>query len=100
MSHRPVQLPDITPAAWDAPHDPACPCISCVSKVMRVGRKVRLVGSRTWPGAVVPVLAVDRDPATGWVHAVLVDVDGRSVRYRLDDVALVADRPTSATPQK
>lgn len=73
----------------DAPHSTACVCVTCKSRPMRVGRMVRLIGSSFHPDALVPVIGVERDPKSGWVLSVLVTVDGREARFRLEDVEMI-----------
>ena len=72
----------------DAPHASECPCVACLSKRIRVGSKVRLIGSRYCKDLVVDVVEVRRDEKNGWVRDVLVEVNGRPARFPLADIAL------------
>lgn len=72
----------------DAPHASECPCITCISRRVRVGSKVRLTGSHYCKDLVVDVLEVRRDPKTSWVRDVLVEVNGRPARFPLNDITL------------
>lgn len=82
----------------DAPHHSECVCAICKSRTLRVGRMVRLTGSRYWPDAVVPVVGVKRDGA--WVTSVDVEVDGRKVRFGLRDVTIAAQRQSVEPSRK